>query len=228
MKKDPVRTHCIRCGQCCLSSSPTLQKADISLIQTGRIKKRDLYTIRNGELIYDNINHRHTVSDSELIKVREKEGGRKGCIYYDEENRACLIYDQRPLQCRALACWDNKAFLKAYASPKLKRKDLVEDKILLGLIAHHEQKCGYRGLEELVRGISTRGEKAIQGILELLRFDHSLRPFVSEKTGIDPRELDFAFGRPLTETIVMFGLEVRKESDGSFLLSVIQQASNPE
>jgi len=180
------RTHCIRCGECCLRSSPTLQKADIRLIKDKRIWTRDLYTIRVGELVRDNINNQLKISESELIKIREKDAG-KGCIYYTDEDKACRIYEHRPIQCSALACWDEREFMQAYNAPKLSRK--------------------------------VNGEKAVDKIIELLKFDHHLRPFVSEKTGLDPSEMDFVFGRPITETITMFGLQVIRERDGSFFLT---------
>jgi hypothetical protein len=47
-----------------------------------------------------------------------------------------------------------------------------------------------------------------------------VRNFTVKKLGIDSGEMDFYFGRPLTETITMFGLEVVREPDGSFFLTV--------
>ncbi len=221
MKTDSPRTHCIRCGECCLRSSPTLQQEDIRLIQARHIKPHDLYTIRLGELVRDNINNKLKISDKELIKLKEKDAG-KGCIHYDEKGKACRIYAHRPAQCSALACWDDSAFMRVYKGPKLTRKEIIDDRILLGLIEKHEEQCSYRALEKLVSRIETQGEKAVEGILARLRFDHQLRPFVSEKMEIDPREMDFVFGRPLTETITMFGLQVTGE-DGDFFLTVRQE-----
>ncbi len=106
MMKDgeKLQSHCIRCGECCLSSSPGLQMADASLVYDGFIEKRNLYTIRTGEVVRDNIHGELKVTDKEIIKIREKENGR-GCFYYDERVKGCAIYEYRPVQCRALACW---------------------------------------------------------------------------------------------------------------------------
>jgi len=194
---------------------------DGPLVRKGLIQRRDLYTIRTGELVRDNINDRLRISPQELIKIKEKKDGR-GCLHYDEEKKACQIYEHRPIQCSALACWDEAEFMRVYEGPKLSRKQIIRDNILLGLIQEHEKKCSYPGLEKLVRQIQVDGERAVQGILTLLRFDHELRPFVSKKLEIDPEEMDLIFGRPLTETIVMFGLQVTKEPDGSFFLTVRQ------
>ena len=90
------RDHCIRCGECCLKSSPTLQVQDLPIIVKGIIEKTNLYTIRKGELVRDNINDSLMVTRKEMIKVKERDEGRKGCMYYDEAGKACKIYDQRP------------------------------------------------------------------------------------------------------------------------------------
>ncbi|SPD73858.1 conserved hypothetical protein [uncultured Desulfobacterium sp.] len=215
----PERTHCIRCGQCCLRSSPSLQLQDIDLIRHGLIQKKDLYTIRVGELVWDNISSRPVINQEELIKVREKDSGR-ACIFYDEEEKACLIYEHRPSQCVALACRDDREFQRVFNGQRLNRKDIISDNILLDLIREHENRCGYNVLEKLAMSIEADGEKAVQGIMGIIRFDHQLRPLVSERLKIAPEEMAFVFGRPLTETIRMFGLKVIREPEGSFFLTI--------
>ena len=69
LKTDHPKTHCIRCGECCLRSGPSLQMEDGPLISKGLIQRRDLYTIRAGELVHDNINDRLRISEHELIKI---------------------------------------------------------------------------------------------------------------------------------------------------------------
>jgi len=220
------RTHCIRCGECCLGSSPTLQIADVSLVYDGFIERGNLYTIRLGELVRDNIRGELRVTDKEIIKVHEKEKS-LGCIYYDEKAKACTIYEYRPIQCKALACWDESEFMRVYARPKVDRKDIIRDKIILGLMKEHDKRCSYSELDKCVRQIEQAGERAIGRILEALRFDQHIRTFTSKKLGISLSEMGFLFGRPLTQTITMFGLKVIKESDGSFFLTVLDDHSTP-
>lgn len=197
---------------------------DLALIKNGTLEKRNLYTIRRGELVNDTINGGLTLTPRELIKIRERDGEGGGCIYYDEAGRACEIYEQRPAQCVALKCWDTTEILKVYQGPKPVRNDIVEDRILLGVIEEHEKRCGYSTLEGYVKRIEADGEKAVEKILELLRFDHHLRPFISEKLGLNPEETDLFFGRSLIETISMFGLKVTREPDGTFSLTTIDSA----
>lgn len=198
---------------------------DLPLIKKDHIKKKDLYTIRKGEWVRDNINEDLTVTDRELIKIREREGDRKGCIFYDDPGKACTIYEYRPIQCSALKCWDTRDFIRLYRGPKLTRKEVVEDKLLLGMIVEHERRCSYSALEKHVRKIESEGEKTVEKILDLLRFDFHLRSFITEKLELNPDEIDLYFGRPLTETITMFGLQVIREPDGSFLLTTIKSSN---
>ena len=82
----------------------------------GMIKTEDVYTVRRGELVYDNVRDKMIITDNEVIKLKEnREKG--GCIYYDDGEKACLIYDHRPAQCAALACWDTTKFMEVYNSP---------------------------------------------------------------------------------------------------------------
>ena len=128
----------------------------------------NLYTIRVGELVRDNIHETLSIANEEMIKIRETEAG-KGCIYYDPDRKACTIYDHRPAQCAALACWDVSEFMEVYDSPKVARKDIVRDKILLDLIEKHEERCGYRTVEDCVKRIESEGEKAVNELIALLK-----------------------------------------------------------
>ncbi len=200
-----------------------MQIADVSLVYDGFIERGNLYTIRLGELVRDNIRGELKIIDKEIIKIKENKKS-LGCIYYDEKAKACTIYAYRPIQCRALACWDESEFIRVYARPKVDRRDIIRDKIVLGLINEHDRRCSYAELDKCVRQIEKEGKEAVGKILEILRFDHHIRAFTSKKLGIDLNEMDFLFGRPLTETITMFGLKVIKESDGSFFLTVLDSA----
>lgn len=214
-----TRDHCIRCGQCCLKSSPTLHREDASLLLKGFIRKEHLFTIRQGEGIADNIHGDLSAADREMIKVKEKNGVGGGCVFFRDHDKACGIYDRRPLQCEAFNCWDTREFMRAYERPTLLRQDIVKDGILSGLMGEHENRCSYAHLEGLVKKIPSQGDVALEALLDLLRFDYELRPFVSQKLGIKPAEMDFYFGRPLIQTITMFGLRVIREADGGFLLT---------
>lgn len=213
--------RCIRCGKCCMNSSPVLHLQDIALFTGNSFLKSNLYTIRKGELVRDPVKNKLINSPDELIKIKEFKNETGGCIYFDGTSNSCTVYEKRPSQCSALKCWDTEDFIAVYNSPKLERRDFIEDGALLGLIAEHEKRCAYSLLKNLVERIANDGDKVLDEILRVLRFDHQIRPFISKKLDMDTNTMDLYFGRPLTETIAMFGLQVEQKPDGTFFLTMI-------
>ncbi len=217
--KKKTDTACDRCGECCLGSSPALQTRDISLVSSGLIPWSYLYTVRTGEPVRNNIDGKLEQTQQEIVKVREKPGG-TACFFYNEDQKACTIYDHRPIQCAAQACRDETEFLRVYAEPKATRQDIIRDENLLRLVSEHEKRCAYTTLDQWIRRIEIDGRQAVEKVLALLKFDHDLRMMAPEKLEMFPEELDFVFGRPLTNIISLFGLELRKEENGSYFLTL--------
>ncbi|RLB40433.1 MAG: hypothetical protein DRH12_10045 [Deltaproteobacteria bacterium] len=207
---------CRRCGKCCESSSPTLHLSDLPLVKKNLIELAFLYTIRQGEHVWDSVEKRNTKASQELIKVKETP---EGCFFYDSEKKACRIYEHRPVQCRALFCEDTTEFFRVYKTPSLARKDIVRDPSINKLIDEHDRRCSFGRLEEWLSKIETLGEKAVEEVIKILRFDYELRELVTRKLDVSRDHLDFLFGRPMIKTIRYYGLEVRKQEDGSFLLT---------
>jgi len=220
---DTERTECIRCGDCCRAGSPTLHISDVGLVKTDRIPLRDLYTIRIGEPVYDNLNGRIVPVSVEMIKIKERRHG-GGCVFLDETDQRCLIYEYRPCQCSAMKCWDDNEFKLRYGEPRGSRWDLVEDERMLALMEEHERRTGYGHLKESVKAIQSLGETAVEEVLNEIRFDHHIRLFAGQKLGTSALEMDFYFGRPLSETIEVFGLQVRRQMDGTFLLTTADRS----
>ncbi len=218
--KDLVKkTGCDRCGECCLGSSPALQTRDIPLVSNGLIPWSYLYTVRTGEPVMNNIDGKLEQTQQEIVKVREKPGG-TACFFYNDGQKACAIYDHRPIQCAAQACWDETEFLRVYAEPKATRQDIIRDENLLRLVSEHEKRCAYTTLDRWIRRIEIDGHQAVEKVLALLKFDHDIRVMVPEKLGMPPEELDFLLGRPLMDIISLFGLKVIEEKDGRFFLTL--------
>jgi hypothetical protein len=67
---------------------------------------------------------------------------------------------------------------------------------------------------------ATKGQ-TVDEILDILRFDHYVREWVCENLGLKADTLAFFFGRPLKETLFLYGLNLEEQEDGSFLLSAI-------
>ncbi|MCK4486029.1 MAG: YkgJ family cysteine cluster protein [Desulfobacterales bacterium] len=224
-REEAPRTHCIRCGTCCMKGGPTLHEEDAILFTKGILKRSDVYTLRKGEVVR-NIDDTLLVLEQEVIKIKGQ-GEAWSCMFYDDDQGACRIYDHRPLECRALKCWDLRGFKEVMERPCLQRRDLIKrDDGILEIISAHEQRCAYETLESAVSGLrGPDSDKAVENILALLQYDHYMRPLLTEKLKVDPNAMDFFFGRPLTTTIRMFGLCVKQEGDTFLLVPVESHTS---
>jgi Fe-S-cluster containining protein len=202
---------CRRCGRCCRNGGPSFHHADKGLIEKGIIHCRFLYTIRKGELAYDNVRGCLQTVGSDIIKLKGKQGSWT-CRFFDESQKACRIYENRPLECRALKCWDTSEIESIYAENRLSRKDLIA-KIegLWDLIEDHQTRCDYETIRRLVTAVHRYKKEAARCMLiEIIRYDTEMRKLVVSKGGLDAEMLDFLFGRPLLKTLENFGLKVRQ------------------
>jgi Fe-S-cluster containining protein len=213
-KPQTPKSECMRCGTCCEKGGPCFHHKDRLLIEKGVIPTKFLYTIRKGELAYDNVKGRLIPVDSDVIKIKGKKGSWI-CTYYDEEKKACGIYSDRPLECKVLKCWDTRELEQIYAERRLTRRDLISDiEGLWDLISDHQQRCDYDKIKKLIKDV-TAGNRDIarKELMEIIHFDKEIRKLVVSKGGLDPEMLDFVFGRPLTKTIENYGLKIRQKGE---------------
>jgi Fe-S-cluster containining protein len=207
-KEKPI-SECRRCGTCCKKGGPSFHHEDKALIEKGVIHSKYLYTIRKGEMAYDNVRQCLEQVSSDIIKLKGK-GQSWTCILFDEKLNECTIYENRPIECRALKCWDTKALEDLYARKRLKREDLITDiEGLWGIIKDHQARCNYETIQKLVNAVkSDSGSEARQKLAEIIQFDIEIRKLVVSRGGLDMEMLDFLFGRPLKQTLKNFGLKM--------------------
>jgi len=203
-------SECKRCGTCCTKGGPSFHHADKALIKDGVIHSKYLYTIRKGEWAYDNVRQRLEPVSSDIIKIKEKNDSWT-CIFFDETQSACAIYENRPSECRALKCWDTRELENLYAKKRLTREDLISEiEGLWSLIKDHQQRCNYEIIQKLVDVIKSHpGDVGARlKLAEIIKFDTEIRQLVVSTAGLEPEMLDFLFGRPLPRTIKKMGLKV--------------------
>jgi Fe-S-cluster containining protein len=168
-------------------------------------------------MAYDNVRQCLEPVSSDIIKIKGKGAGRT-CLFLDEAQSACTIYENRPVECRALKCWDTDEIEALYARKRLKRKDLLAAiEGLWDLIKDHQERCDYDTIYALTKAM--KGEEADgarQKLAELVKFDDEIRKQVVSRGGLDAEMLDFLFGRPLSQTLKNFGLEVLRK-DGKLV-----------
>ena len=210
-----VISECRRCGTCCEKGGPALHEEDRELVESGQIPLADLYTIRKGELARDNVHGTLQPLAAEIIKIKSLQGGTRPttCRYYDDPDNACRIYSHRPLECRALQCWDTREIERIYSVGRLRRKDLIgKVEGLWDLIADHDKRCDYETIGRLTLQLKSDGSRAdAEKILEIIQYDTELRRLVVDRGSQDPEMLDFLFGRPLKRTVGQFGIRLERE-----------------
>lgn len=195
-------SSCRRCGTCCKKGGPGFHHQDKNLIETGMILLKDLYTIRKGERARDNVKGGLFSVPSDIIKIKSNEQG--ACVFFDG-NGTCIIYENRPSECRALKCWDTRDIEAMYSENRLTRKDLLSDiDGLWELIEEHQSRCDCEQIEGWLNEVnSDQKNEAAEKISQALQYDRHIRTLSVEKSGIDPEMTDFLFGRPLSESIPM-------------------------
>jgi Fe-S-cluster containining protein len=212
-EKKPI-SECRRCGNCCRKGGPSFHYADKDLIEKGVIHSKYLYTIRKGEIAYDNIRQCLEPVSSDIIKLKGKGDGWT-CVFFDEKQNSCVIYENRPVECRTLKCWDTPALEDLYAKKRLKRRDLIgEIKGLWDLVKDHQARCSYEIIEKLIDALDgSSGAEARRKLAEIIQFDIEIRKLVVSRGGLDTEMLDFLFGRPLRQTLRNFGLKILQKED---------------
>jgi len=211
MLKKEIITECKRCGTCCKKGGPALHDEDRSIIDQGGIPLTALYTIRKGELAHDNISGGLIRLPSEIIKIKSRPDA-SVCIYFNEADISCEIYENRPLECRTLECWNTKKIEAIYAHTRLTRCVALEKvEWLTDLVQTHEAECSLNRIQDLVNSRESGDSTATCGLIKIINYDFYFRNLVAEKGKIAPEMLDFLFGRPLSEVISrQFGMKIEK------------------
>jgi Fe-S-cluster containining protein len=223
-----TRPYCIRCGTCCAKGSPTLAVGDLELFTGDIVKPSDVITIRKGELARSAGGDELERTEEELIKIREVPGN-NACIFFKPGDKECSIYESRPLQCRRQECWNPRDPDEIGSEEMLDRHALLRDTgPLWDIIQRHEERCSHDQFSRVMAKLEATKGLAVEELLELLRFDHHVRHFIVEKFNRDPETLDFFLGRSLAESVEAYGLRVVEESDGGFLLTMMDESLEPK
>jgi Fe-S-cluster containining protein len=218
------RPYCLRCGECCSRVSPSLHHEDLELFKEGILRYGDVYTLRKGEPVLDNIKGSLDNLSEELIKIKEVPESRQ-CFFFDEAEKSCRIYDRRPLQCRTQECWNPQALEQLWRRNKLTRRDFLknDDAGLMDLLEIHDERCSTEKLDSAVKHYWETGETAaLDPVVDMLSQDMIIRNFFIEKMGRNEEELDFLLGRPLAKIVESYNLIVEKDENGAYHLIQVE------
>ena len=123
------------------------------------------------------------------------------------------------MECKVHKCWDTREIEKVYAKNRLTRQDLISSvEGLWELVENHQERCSYDKLKLFIDSLNTgKKEEALKGILDIIEYDDKIRDLTVQQAGLDPQLTDFLFGRPITETIKIYGLKI-KEKEGNYII----------
>jgi Fe-S-cluster containining protein len=206
---------CVECGECCRRGSPTIMLDDLELLRKGKIPWTELVTLRRSEPVRSPIKESIFFLLDERIKIREKAGTQE-CVFLDGANDQCTIYADRPLQCRAQACWDAKQAQDVAEQPYLTRRDIFDGvELLLDLMAEHDRRCSFEKLDAAFKHLAEHGEEAVGELLDLMAYEDHFRRFMGEQLKIPADTSELVFGRSFADLALLFGFRVEEDSDGS-------------
>jgi len=223
-----TRQECLRCGDCCRGASPSLFLDDLRLLNEGVVKRSQIYTLRRGEAVSLPAPLGTMVLRDETIKLRANpETGY--CLFFDDNENSCSIYFDRPLQCRAQACWDTEVIEHAVKhEERLNRAHVLSpDEPVTEALLAHESHCALEPIADAFAAVGQGEEQALERVIDALAYDAQLRPLISEKLPLPAEELDFVFGRPLSQVVEMYGVRVSSQPDGSFELVPLAPPAPP-
>lgn len=214
--------ECLRCGDCCERSSPTLTREDLPLLQDETLHWTDIITLRAGEQAYDPRQGRVVTLTTERLKLREQPHSRR-CLFFATDPNRCLIYERRPQQCRLQFC--NRPPEEPAPPPgtPLTRQDIFGQQAeIWALIAAHEERCSLARLAAALKDLESGSDAASEIIFDILHFDHYLRQHLHREWQLSRRALDLLLGRPLPDVLPQFGLQAQLTAQGTFQVSRLQ------
>ncbi len=209
---DTEQKICGRCGTCCIKGGPSLHLEDKELVQTGKIPLSKLVTLRKGEMASDNVSGGIKPLGAELIKIKGR-GGSWACRFFDPGAKGCTIYENRPVECAAMQCWDTTGIAAIYDKDRITRKDLIGTvEGLWELVEDHEERCSWDEINRLAEEAVGNDDPRMTKIMEMINYDHSLRNVIVEK-GMDKGMLEFLLGRPLASAVESLGMTIVKDGE---------------
>lgn len=216
---------CTSCGTCCKKGGPALHAKDGFLFEQNILQIQDLITIRAGEFVRDDVENKLKTLNYDLIKIAPPMNRRPDdwtCRFLTSAN-LCFLHGKHPAECRALDCKAPEALMQLIHEECLDRAKICElvkaPAWWPELIKTHDEHVNYSQLAEWVVKMD-EDEEARQKFIEAIEYDRSFRELVVEKGAAKEEELNFLFGRPLLQTLVMFGLDVRKGENGIRLVKM--------
>ncbi len=210
------KTSCDSCGTCCHQGGPALHDQDLELISPKLLRFEDLITIRRGEMILMPLSAQPQPAAQELIKIKGKKGN-WGCKFRDDRSASCSIYQNRPLACRLLKCWNPEEVLKISGKNLLDRFDLIPENDPLAILAgQFEQQFPLPDMLK-IKNRPQNPEKQrdlLKTLKEMISNELRFRELTSRQFKLTASQEVFYFGRPLFQLIIPLGIKMEQSPAG--------------
>ena len=197
---------------------------DRDLVWEGQIPLKDLFTIRQGEPAFDNVDETLAPAATDIIKIKPASADATACLYYRRDQKTCAIYDRRPWECRTLACWNPQPLMDLYQLNRLTRQHLLSNiEGLWELVCDHQKQCDYQEIDGLAASLhkERNNSRAKARLMAMIRYDQFLRDNVVERSSLAPEMLEFLLGRPLKTTIRLFQLKLIRTGSETTVLPFV-------
>jgi hypothetical protein len=191
-----------------------LHGGDLELVRSGKLPLTDLITIRRGELAHTPLTGRIEPVPAELVKIRGI-GQEWRCCYYDTVSQGCSIYENRPLACGALKCWQPEETLALIGKDLLGRLDILEEgNPLRSLVLEHELACPPSDMREVEKSLTQPTGGMLQSLEMQVNTDIVFRNRVVREHNLSLGSELFLFGRPFFQLLQGLGVGVSESSQG--------------
>jgi Fe-S-cluster containining protein len=214
LQAQAARELCVRCGECCEKSSPTLLVADLPLLHQEVLTWKEVFALPPGDLGTCR-EGKPTFLKEERLKIREVPGSRQ-CWFYQAGQQKCRIYENRPEQCRRQQCWgepppepDSGEFLnRGHLFGKIAE--------IWDLIAAHQERCNRVKVREALARLAQGEEEAGDVLFDALHFDHHLRQMLLKDWELSPAAAEILLGRSLADFVRGLGFKTTLTPEGVF------------
>jgi len=201
-----------------MKGGPALHLEDRKLLLQKFIDRESLITIRKGEPVFSLDENRPEWAKHEFVKLKGK-NVEWSCIFYDQNQFSCSLYEHRPLECIVLKCWDTAELEATAGKELLSRLDIISShEPIVEYIQKHEKECCLESLVQLsMKQNWDINKNTLAELTELVNKDLSLRSEALTNLNFNLALELFYFGRPLFKVLSQFDL-LPREVDGKILL----------
>jgi len=213
---DLLKNGCDSCGTCCMSGGPALHAEDFDLVASGMLSLNNLVTIRQGEMVYQPLSDQPEAAEKEFIKIQGR-GADWCCMFFDRLSSNCTIYDNRPVACRLLKCWDTEDILSITGKGLLSRFDLIKnDDPLLASVHRHEEECPVPKMDKIALMLDSaeQRDKILEELSRLVNTDLRIRALAAGDHNLTVSMELFYFGRPIFQLLVPAGITCKESLVG--------------